>query len=361
MIPYWMMFLLPAILALGTGPVIARNQDGTQIIRLPAVWMIVFLVLVVLVGFRFEVGGDWNNYFRYLWRGSLLTYSDLTNVDDPGYMALNILSSSMGWGMTGVHVMGATLFALGTVVFVRALPRPWLALACAIPYLIIVVGMGYTRQGIALGLVLVGLTALRRQSYLQFAFCVALGALFHKSAVLVIPIAALTADRIRIQTVGLIGLATFVAYDTLLADHADRIVDVYIDRQLTESQGAFIRLAMNVVPAVLLLYYRRKFARIMAPMDYRIWRAMSWLSIAMFSALLSTGFSTALDRMALYLIPVQLAIFSYLPDVVGRRNRRNTAIVGLILFYYAAVLFVWLNFATHSQYWVPYRMGLSLN
>ena len=23
--------------------------------------------------------------------------------------------------------------------------------------------------------------------------------------------------------------------------------------------------------------------------------------------------------------------------------------------YYSAVLFVWLNFATHSQYWLPYR------
>jgi hypothetical protein len=355
------MFLLPAIIALGVGPVTAINHDGTQKIRLPAVWVLVFLGLVVLVGFRFEVGGDWYNYFRYLWRGSLLTYSDLVNVDDPGYMALNILSSSMGWGMTGVHVMGGFLFAFGTVVFVRSLPRPWLALACAVPYLIIVVGMGYTRQGIALGLVLVALTALRRQSYQKFVVLVALGALFHKSAVLVIPVAALTVDRIRIQTVGLIGLATFGAYDALLSDHAARLVNVYVDRQLTESQGAFIRLSMNAAPAGLLLYYRRGFARIMAPTDYRIWRAMAWLSIAMFVALLSSGFSTALDRMALYLIPIQLAVFSYLPDVVGKRNGRNTAIVGLILFYYGVVLFVWLNFATHSQYWIPYQIGLSLN
>lgn len=354
------MFLLPAMLAIGAAPVTAANRDGTQRIKLPAVWLVVYLVLVVTVGFRFEVGGDWFNYFAYLFRGSILTYSDLTTVDDPGYMALNILSTSMGWGMTGVHVMGGLLFALGTVLFVRSLPRPWLALACAVPYLIIVVGMGYTRQGIALGLVMAGLTALRRQNYLQFAVWVALGALFHKSAVLVIPMAALTADRIRIQTVGLIGLSTFGAYEALLADHADRLVDVYIDQQLTNSQGAFIRLAMNAVPAGLLLYYRRRFARIMAPMEYRLWRAMAWLSIAMFAALLGTGYSTALDRMALYLIPLQLAVFSYLPDVMGRPNGRNTAFVGLILLYYAAVLFVWLNFATHSRYWVPYQMGLSL-
>ena len=34
-----------------------------------------------------------------------------------------------------------------------------------------------------------------------------------------------------------------------------------------------------------------------------------------------------------------------------RRGRLVLGIVG----YYAAVQFVWLNFATHAQYWVPYQ------
>ena len=124
LIPYWIMFLLPAMLAISAAPITATNRDGTQRIKLPTIWVVVYLVLVVTVGFRFEVGGDWNNYFRYLLQGSLLTYSDLTSTDDPGYMALNILSTSMGWGMTGVHIMGGLLFALGTVLFMRSLPRP---------------------------------------------------------------------------------------------------------------------------------------------------------------------------------------------------------------------------------------------
>ena len=36
--------------------------------------------------------------------------------------------------------------------FVRRQPMPWLGLLVAIPYLVIVVGMGYSRQAIALGL-----------------------------------------------------------------------------------------------------------------------------------------------------------------------------------------------------------------
>lgn len=359
MLPYWIMFLFPALVAIASRPVMAMNADGTRRLKVSFAWLGIYLLLVLGVGFRFEVGGDWNNYFRYLLQGSLLDYADLATVDDPGYMALNILSANLGWGMTGVNVMGAALFGMGLVVFLRSLPRPWLGLACAIPYLVIVVAMGYTRQGIALGLVMVGLVSLRRQQYLSFAIWVFLGALFHKSAVLIIPVAALTADRLRLRGIGLVGLIGYIAYDGLLAEHADRLVDVYIEQQLTDSQGAFIRLAMNTVPALMFIVFGKKF--LMAPSEYRLWRAISLISLAMFAALLTTGFTTALDRMALYFIPLQLVVFAHLPDALGRKNGKNTAIVSGVIAYYAAVLFVWLNFATHSARWVPYKFGLSLS
>ena len=95
-------------------------------------------------------------------------------------------------------------------------------------------------------------------------------------------------------------------------------------------------------------------------MGYGPWRIMSLIALAMFAALLSTGFSTALDRMALYLIPLQLVVFSHLPDALGRANGRNTAIVFGILIYFAAIQFVWLNYANNAKRWLPYQMGLSL-
>ena len=77
----------------------------------------------------------------------------------------------------------------------------------------------------------------------------------------------------------------------------------------------------------------------------------------MFIAFFITDLSTALDRMALYFIPLQLVTFAYLPDAIGRPGGRNHSIIAVILLYYAAVMFVWLNFATHSKYWIPYQLG----
>ena len=353
------MFLLPAMLAVNSRPMFYLNKDGTQRIRVPAAWFLVFCALVVLVGFRFQVGGDWYNYFRYLWRAEGLDFSDLWTEEDPGFMALNIIAHANGWGITGVNVLCGIVFGAGVVIFSRSTPRPWLALACAVPYLIIVVGMGYTRQASALGFVMIGLVALRRDQFIRFAIWVAVGALFHKTAVLVIPIALLTAERVRLQAIGLVGAMSYAAYDSLLASHTDRLVDVYIENEYTESAGALIRLVMNVVPAGLFLWKRSRFW--LSSTERRLWTVMSWISALFLVAYFVTGFSTALDRMALYLIPIQLAVFSTLPDAVGRPGGRNSTIVSGILVYYAAVLFVWLNFSGHSFRWVPYQMGLSLN
>lgn len=355
MLTYWLLFFTPALVALVSGPLMRVRADGTRSMRIDDTWMLIIVTLTVVIGFRYEVGGDWANYFRYLFGAESLNFSALVGLDDPGYWALNILSAKLGLGMTGVNTFGAFFFSIGLVMFCRSLPRPWLALACAMPYLVTVVAMGYTRQSIALGLVMIGFVVLGRQRFVFFALWVLAGALFHKSAVLLVPIAALVISKNRLLSLSLVAGASALGYLTLLAESAAHLVDTYVDENL-ESAGAFIRLAMNFVPAVLFLLYRKRFA--LSPSEKKLWQIFSLLAAGMFLAFFATNLSTALDRMALYLIPLQLVVFAHLPDAIGVFGRRNQAIVAMILLYYAAVLFVWLNFGAHSSRWVPYQMGV---
>jgi hypothetical protein len=55
------------------------------------------------------------------------------------------------------------------------------------------------------------------------------------------------------------------------------------------------------------------------------------------------------------MIPLQMVVFSYLPDIFGHKNAIHRWIMILTIAYYALVQFVWLNFATHAHYWVPYK------
>jgi hypothetical protein len=111
---------------------------------------------------------------------------------------------------------------------------------------------------------------------------------------------------------------------------------------------------MNAVPALVLLLWRKRFQMTLAQM--RLWQWFAFISLGLLALFYVTPYSTAIDRMALYMLPLQLAVFSYVPEVFGgQRSARNTPFVLAVLAYYAAVLFVWLNFAAHSFAWIPYR------
>ena len=265
---------------------------------------------------------------------------------------MNWISSQRGWGIIGVNVIGGSIFAAGLVAFCRAMPRPWLAMAVAVPYLVIVLGMGYTRQGIALSFGMLGLLALLRQSTVWFVVWVLLGTTFHMSAVLLLPIAALTRTKNRYWTAVWVGVVAAGAYVVFVADSVDRLYTGYIEAEY-QSEGALVRLLMNAIPAALLLAWARYFR--FSSVEASLWKWFAIISLVLLGLYFFVPSSTAIDRVGLYMLPLQLVLFSHLPNVLGRRNGGKAIWVALVLAYYIAVQFVWLNYATHAQYWLPYR------
>ena len=362
--PYWVMFFLPAFAAF-----LASHSEGSAAASLrptgrALAWILVWLLITLLVGYRFQVGGDWGNYFRYLNDVRGLDFVEVLTKEEPAYQLLNWLSVEMDWGIFGVNLIGGAIFAFGLVVFCRRQPRPWLALAVAIPYLVIVVGMGYSRQGIALALAMLGLVALSNRSVLGFVMWVALAATFHKSAVLLLPIAALAAARNRYWTAVWVGMTTLVLYYLLLASDVDALYTNYLVAGI-QSEGTAVRLLMNVLPAVLLLIWRPRFQ--FAESEARLWTWFAIISMALFGIFMAIPSSTAVDRIALYMLPLQLVVFARLPDFFGvqgkpdsgarhpRKVKDATIMLATILIYYTAVQFVWLNYAQYSKWWLPYR------
>jgi hypothetical protein len=352
--PYWIMFFIPAMVAYTSKPLRNIRLDGARRIKVDAAWLLVMLAIAFLIGFRDRVGGDWFNYFNYLFRAQNMSVAEALQRSDPGYELLNVLSVQIGLGIVGVNLFCGFFFALGLVLYCRSMPRPWLALAVAIPYMTVVVSMGYSRQGVALGFALIGLVALGRERFLWFVFWIVVAAAFHLSAVLLISIALLTLNFRKIHNLPVLLLVVPLMYSAFLEGRTVRLVEQYIDAEMA-SGGAFLRLLMNVVPAILFLKYRKRLA--IAAGERRLYAVMALMAVVSFLALIGGLIpSTALDRTALYLLPLQVYVFSHLPDALGKQGGLNQAIVFGILAFYAIVLFVWLNFGTFSRWWLPYRM-----
>lgn len=341
---YFTIYFVAAYAAINNASKVARSSK--------IVWIIVALVLTVIIGLRHHVGGDWNNYYKRFYQLGYMTYEEAIGIKDVGYQTIAYMVHDLGWGeMYLVNFICAIFFVTGLIVFLRRQPNAWLGLTVAIPYLIIVVSMGYTRQAIAIGFVMWGLAALDRGKFKSFLFFVFLAVLFHKSAILMMAFGIFQQGKGKLIKVASIGLAGAGIWFSFVDQGADVLIKNYlVDNTEYESQGAMVRVLLNLLPAILLLVYRKEWKRSFN--DFGLWFMVALASIA--SVGLVSFASTAVDRMALYFIPIQLVVFARLPYLARKKVSPKTTTV-LIVLLYALVMYVWLFHAANSRYWVPYQ------
>lgn len=342
MLVYWLLFAFFAVAALLT-----RERAGRT--NAPIILLLGAILVCAAIGFRYNVGADWKTY-KILY--SFAGHTGLGRQLELGDAGFQLLSWSLAQANAEIWVLNlacAAIFTWGLYRFARVQPDPWLAFVVAVPYLIVVVAMGYTRQAAAIGILMAGLASLKRGvSLISFSLYVAAAALFHKTAVMVLPLVIFAGKRNRILN-GIAGIAACVLlYDLFLANSVENLVKNYIEAEYS-SQGAAIRVAMNFVPAVIFLLFRRRLR--FDPNEENIWRYFSFASLAMPVLLIALPSSTAVDRLALYLIPLQLAVIPRITYLFRGQLFGRVLLVG----YCGAALFVWLNFAVHARFWVPYH------
>lgn len=343
MLVYWAIFTyfaVGAFLELGNTPDLRRHRP---------LWILGGVLIFAMVGLRYEVGADWEPYeFIFAFAGHVDFWRAI-ELGDPAFQALNWVVQWLGGEIVWVNVVCALLFTWGLFRLARLQPDPWLAVLVAIPYMVIVFS-SYTRQAAALGILMAGFSSLGRGgSLLRFVLYVTVAAAFHRTAVAVLPLVIFSRPRSGfLSLVGALG-AFYALFEVFLAPSIEHFVENYIEREYS-SQGALIRIAMNVLAASLFLLRRRAFG--FAPVEDRLWFYFSLASFAALVGLAISPSSTAVDRLSLYIMPLQLVVLSRVPFIFVSR-RFGTAVVVTFAF---AVQFVWLNFAIHARYWVPYQL-----
>jgi hypothetical protein len=307
------------------------------------------LLMTAVVGLRFHVGADWIAYDAIFRQAAHIPAARYLRAGDPGYQFINLLVHRSGGGIWLVNLLCAAVFTWGLTRFAAAQERPWLAMVVAIPYLVIVVAMGYTRQGASIGFVMAGMASyLKHGSLLRLAFYVVAAASFHRTAVAVLPLIALAKDRRVIINAILVAAATYLLYSLFLSAGIHRLVKIYIEHSY-QSEGATVRVLMTALPAILFLIRSRYGG--FTDRERVLWRNVSIAALGCTILLPLAGTSTAIDRMALYLLPLQPAILSRPQLFLAERPLGAATVIA----YSAAIQFVWLSFANFASFWRPYE------
>ena len=357
---YWLLFAVPII-----GVVIPlRLSKKIQTL----IWIVFAIFVTLIIGTRYEVGGDWDNYLAHLARASSRDFisAAITNTE-LGYGALNWISAKLGMGIYGVNTFCGAILVFGTAFFCRRQPIPWLAWLIATPYLLVVVGMGYTRQSVAVGFLLLGLVALENKKVWRYFLLILAGYFFHKTVLLMAPLGILVWRRNRLLSVLIAGAALILIVIALFLPHYllelwENIVLRYqnyssYDNTLYRSSGALPRVLMNAMPSFLFLSLLLLKRWPKSSDNQMLWAAIAIASIA--SLYFVGHISTAIDRINIYFIPIQLYVWSRIPLVISDRMTRTLVIV-LIIFVYGISFLVWLNWADNSGNWLPYSSILFL-
>lgn len=350
---YWILFS-----AFAAGALLSKPQSEKA--PLSVFLLIAATAMFLFIGLRWQVGADWIPYeeiYVDISRSDLLTAIELT---EPGYALLNWIAVRLGLDIWAVNLVCALLFVWGLVNFARIQSNPWLAIVVAIPFMVIVVAMGYTRQGAAMGVAMLGLSSLNKNAVTRSFFLIIFASMFHRSAIILVPLVGLTYTRNKIQTFILMILASFFAYYFLLDAAIDRYSATYVE-QVYQADGAGVRLAMNIIPSLLVLIIPSRLQ--LEGSEKRLWTIFALLGLLLNLLYLLIDSNVAIDRIGVYLIPFQMMALSRLPVAMGQLTNSKRIIPLTFAFfvtsYAGAIQFVWLNYATNAQFWVPYKSLLS--
>ena len=356
MTPYWLLFLLPASMALS--PI-----KGDKIVNaIP--WTIVGLLCLLMIGLRYRVGGDWDNYIIYL---DLARPRDFSVADTlavawgnaTGYMIISWAILQLGLGMYALNLFCAAIFTVGLMKYCRKQPMPWVALAAAVPYMVYGVAMGYTRQATAMGLFFWGLSFLREGKELKYLAFILVACTFHASAIITAPLVLLTkktTSKFYFRLLIFVLVVAVYVFNTVTIGGGDLTLyegySIVFNYTATRySPGGVIRIYMNALPVLVALFYWNRI-KMISP-DSRI---VKWMAIVSFLAVPALSLSTTMvDRLGLYLMPIQLALWPRL-IAVQRTDLLRSFWTAMIIVYFAIVLYVFFNYANHAHFWLPYQM-----
>ncbi|MFS1909688.1 EpsG family protein [Vibrio sp. 10N.286.48.B7] len=302
----------------------------------------VIIFLTILFGFRYEVGADWFNYIHafeeYKYRDNFFETVEV------GYRGLNYLAVYLGFDIIFVNVICIFLFSLLSILSLHKLKlNPYYFMAVVAPYHLVMSGMNYSRQSVALSFILMAVSFLLNNRKIGYFLCL-LGAIsFHKSAVIFILLYFLKIKiKYLIPAVLFVGTATIYF---MLGEYST----LYLESSRYESAGFILRYGYLMI-CLLVLYQCRRYL-----VDNVFYSRLIFLIIGFsicigFISFIST---TAADRLSYYFILLSTLLIFHIKSKFNSTKENNLIkFSAFILFLTSTSAFVvWAVFGSVSQYY----------
>lgn len=280
----------------------------------------VSIFLLWFMGARYQVGCDFTGYFnRFLYTPTELTTRDfIQSFEEPGFWLLSYYVRSNDLSYMWLNVFASLIMVVCFYVFCREHRNRAMLLALLFPVIIVQLGMSGIRQGIATGFLMIGSVAWMRGGRIWTAVWILVGAQFHASVIMFLPLALIAGRQLSTQRLaGALVLGVPVA-TYILGGRIDTYSARYIGTDVT-SGGALIRYTLIMIPAVFFVRHRRQL-QASFPQAYELMKLFTLISFALLPLALFS--SIMLHRVNYYVMPFSILTFSYLSLIAFRGTSR---------------------------------------
>ena len=344
------MFYLLSVLVLA----VATFRTRFSRIASDRLFYFTFVILFVVVAFRFDVGCDWVGYYL---QWEKIEQGDLALRDQrsPGWLLLVRAIQELGLPYVALNVVAAIIFFVCVFVFSQTQQNRLAFLFFLIPVLMVNMPMSGIRQAIAIGIVLFAFRSFMHARIGTFLLWIALAASFHASAAILLFLTPFVRGSLGGKQL-LFAMIFAIPTLALLAttESAEVATSRYIDAD-REALGAVFRVSFLALTGFAYLLIISRIWRRRSPEDHKL---VFLGAIAMIGLLLILPLSTVIaDRLSYYFVPLQAMVFSKLAYL---ENRHSPQVLTLTAFAVTAVFFaVWTATSGHfASCYVPYQSWL---
>lgn len=345
---------------------------------LKSMWFIInFFILLFFLGFRSDIGGDYATYKTIFNSMGNLSFYVVITQSDPIFTTICYIINKLNLGIEGLIFTQSLIFIFGLFLLASLFKNFNLIILFSFPILIIILGMGYYRQSMAVGFFMIALYFYIRDFKIQFLIFSFFSILTHSSLLLVFSIIFFFSvfifyiDKIIFYKKKVIIFATIFFILGILIIYFNneyliilkRVFNTYFIgekvlasdvKQKLNSYGVHFRFILASFPA--LAFYVMLKKNFFNNNDLARIKVLFFIYCSTLLFLLPIiGFASVfVDRILLSFAVIGVLIVSYFNNFLKMYFNQN--FLNLIYtFYNLIIVYGFLQYSAHRRFWVPYN------
>ena len=309
-------------------------------------------LLILISGFRWKVGGDWDAYYQIALDSS---FNNLSFRWSFIYRLINVLSSKLFLGIYGVNLIVTALFFYALYKIAKTLNFDFFLLIIISFSLVYFTGiMGFVRQSVALSFLILFTCHLTKGNYkisLIYYFC---ALTTHSSVIIFAPILiyVLRGYKYLIFLI-LVAILIFIYLNiSIITSNINQFLNIGD----MVSAGIRLRLIPLMICSFIFIFFSKKILTKSKDLNYFIIYNFILIIILNSAFILLPFLSAVIDRFNFFFFIFQIIIIGRFFLVIEKNNSDsyliNASFVGI---FYFTMFYIWLVFGHYSVFWQQYN------